>query len=276
MQFRDVALYSADITVTVLPNRMNRIAQLNASQTVASWPHGYVLPMYENYYTIVKDINPHHLLAPPHEAFEVFEGAKTGKGLTMQWLKTHNLNKFALREWDRTSIASITYPVFVKKIVGFYGTDIHIVHDSTELKRALNAVHQKSLIQEAVVGREEWGIYFIAVRGRLVDSRCAKYTFENELFVRKAADPVNGLKSRQVMDCSMCPLHPNDLQSIVSAANYHGFGGMGVKARPSGGGVVVIELNTRIGGSHLFEARGQSVASMLRKADGILTGSKQV
>ena len=55
---------------------------------------------------------------------------------------------------------------------------------------------KEMIIQEAVRGTTEWGVYWAAYRGRLLRAVCLRYEFHSTLFVRKATSG-DGYKAKR-------------------------------------------------------------------------------
>ena len=87
---------------------------------------------------------------------------------------------------------------------------------------------------------------------QVLDAVCKRYDFRHDLFVRQAASGP-GIKNASVQPCNLAPLSHYDLQQFVKVSHYHGFGCLGIKARPSPGqSPAIIELNARLGMSMVW------------------------
>lgn len=109
----------------------------------------------------------------------------------------------------------------------------------------------------------EWGVYFAAYRGQLLEAHCLEFTFERTLFVRTAIDGA-GFLSRKRRPCAECPFGLQALSKLMHRTAYHGFGCLAIKERSGGRAAAFIEMNTRLGASNVFVMAPQLIR-MLRK-----------
>ena len=210
------------------------------------------------------------LASPPQSVYDAFESRNNGKRGTARWLRAHRLGRFAIREFDVAQLwrnpANVTFPLMLKphRTVGGHG--IKIVHNRSEMLRAFR-LHNSSkasaassgakavepfLVQEAVLGVEEWGVYFVAYKGALLHSICKRYVFDGDLFVRSGARG-KGMQTSTAMPCTHAPFNDDHLRALINASRYHGFGCLGLKPRAGEGAPpALIEMNARIGASMLF------------------------
>ena len=89
------------------------------------------------------------------------------------------------------------------------------------------------IVQEALETTDEYGVYFVAYGGVLLDAACLRFRFKSSLFVRQASWGT-GLNDTRKVPCRDSPLRPSDLQRLVAATEYHGFGSIDVKGRAPG------------------------------------------
>lgn len=90
-------------------------------------------------------------------------------------------------------------------------------------------------MQEAVETTDEYGMYFAAYAGVLLDAVCIRFRFTSSLFVRTATANQPGLNDTRKVPCHESPLPPSVLRRLVAASEYHGFGGVDVKGRAAHG-----------------------------------------
>jgi len=223
-------------------------------------PASFVLPFYEEYTEAARQalsVSPQfqsRVIAPPDWVFKTFEGRYTGKALTRKWMIGHGLKRNTLREYSRDRLWEVQLPAVVKPAQGTWGAGIRIVKTREELRAAVSAVlDQKDnrwlrkegnstvIIQEAVLGTSEWGVYFIASEGTLLRTLCVKYTFDDDLFVRKGGAASKGVAVRP---CYESPFRVSSLRRIVSLTTYNGFGCLGLKERGADS-PALFEINTR-------------------------------
>jgi len=258
------------------PTVVTNLTQLiEWSSLVLGYPRGLVVPMYELYARPLHaalrcGLLPHgaekRLLSPPLSAMSAFEGMNDGKKGTRPWLQSHGLGEYAIREYAKDDVQLVHFPLFVKPLKGTYGVGIRIVHNETELNSALLQKHTFAngsfLIQEAILGTSEWGVYFVAFHGSVLGAACIRFEFVAEAFVRKAGEKVAGMQEHLIRPCSEISGFPMQaLEALVNRSRYNGFGCLAVKSRPRHDGTsaarpehnppaALIEWNTRIGGSH--------------------------
>ena len=126
----------------------------------------------------------------------------------------------------------------VKPSVGTAGGGVTIVRSAEELKAALSYSEEEAwrsglkIVQEAAESTDEYGVYFSAYEGVLLDAVCLRFRFTSSLFVRSAAG--TGLNDTRKVPCRDSPLPPSGLRRLVAATEYHGFGCLDVKARAPG------------------------------------------
>ena len=129
----------------------------------------------------------------------------------------------------------------VKPSVGTAGVGVTIVRSAEELKAALSYSEEEAwrphgasplIVQEAAESTDEYGVYFAAYDGMLLDAVCLRFRFTSSLFVRSAAG--TGLNDTRKVPCRDSPLPPSGLRHLVAATEYHGFGCLDVKARAPG------------------------------------------
>ena len=132
----------------------------------------------------------------------------------------------------------------VKPSVGTAGHGVTIVRSAEELKVALSFPGEEALrspgkwppiVQEAVETTDEYGLYFAAYGGVLLDAVCLRYRFTSSLFVRKAIANQPDLNDTRKVPCRENPLPLSVLRRLVAASQYHGFGGLDVKSRAAHG-----------------------------------------
>jgi len=242
-------------------SRANDSQLIEMSRLVLATPGGVVIPLYERYRRLLSSTfadNP-SIVAPPIHVFRIFEGQFTGKKQTHGWLRNHGLGMYSLAEHDPDelrarlqagALSESELPLVVKPSVGTNGMGVTVVRSVEELAAALRTHGEKPIVQEALQTKEEWGVYFIAYDGELLQTICLQFQFTSTLFVRAASGGA-GLNSTHPVSCDSCPLPPYGLQRLVAATKYHGFGCLAVKERAPGQNGALIELNTRIGASHV-------------------------
>jgi hypothetical protein len=221
--------------------------------------HGIVIPMYEEQYAFLAHQHNPAIAAPPLNVFQTFEGSKTGKRNTMEWFNEHHLASLTIREWSSTNDVD-RFPIYVKKTTGTYGEHMFIAYNRRQMMNSIKELKGESyILQEAIKNIHEWGIYFSAYLGQVLYYYCQQFTFEQELFIRKA-DHGTGMVKSETRDCSECPLERSVLQNITSQTGYHGFGTLGLKQRLDGT-YSIIEINTRLGGSNVVDS-GQLIRTV--------------
>ena len=140
----------------------------------------------------------------------------------------------------RNNPSAVPLPLVVKPSVGTAGVGVTIVRSAEELKAALNYGEEAwrspgawpPIVQEAAESTDEYGVYFSAYEGVLLDAVCLRFRFTSSLFVRSAAG--TGLNDTRKVPCRDSPLPPSGLRRLVAATEYHGFGCLDVKARAPG------------------------------------------
>jgi hypothetical protein len=120
---------------------------------------------------------------------------------------------------------------------------VTIVQSAEELKVALDSPGEEVLrfpgawppiVQEALETTDEYGVYFAAYDGILLDAVCLRFRFRSSLFVRTASTSTVLSNGTRKVPCRDSPLRPSDLQRLVAATEYHGFGSIDVKGRAPG------------------------------------------
>jgi len=229
---------------------------------------GIVVPMFEPYALALErsGLSPSPLVAaPPLPVFRAFEGATSGKAQQREWLRQHGFEKNAITEYPTPDVVS-RFPVILKPTKGHGGRGVQIIDNATALRHAVGAffrTNQAFVLQEAVAGQHESGVYFAAFRGELLQADCLRYTFSEDLYVRTGTNGP-GLIAVRDESCDAAPFKTRDLRRLVAASRYHGFGCLGIKARGAGRPAAFIELNTRICASHIFRLTASFMGALRR------------
>ena len=246
--------------ILVVPFRERHATELYMADMPAPLNHGFPSRSMQRQSRTEQNGVSLCVLAPPLSTFQAFESATHGKARTHQWLREHGFGQYALHEWSDPDDRSIVFPVVVKPQRGFAGKDVRIVQTRDELHAAVDsaAAHQQGgwrgvVIQEAVAGQHEWGVYFAATRGVVASTICIRFTFNEPLFVRHGG--TGGAPSSKVMPCSECPFSPAAMSRLVHATSFHGFGCLGLKSRPVLETAAIFEMNTRMCGSIAYNPR---------------------
>ena len=236
-----------------LPRNPDDDTLVAMSKVVLATPGGLVIPMYERQRKLLAAHFPSGhaaIAAPPVNIFGIFEGEITGKAQTHNWLRGHGLGEYSLAEHSskelrlqlRNNPSAVPLPLVVKPSVGTAGRGVTIVRSAEELKVALSFPDKKALrfpgawppiVQEALETTDEYGVYFVAYGGVLLDAACLRFRFTSSLFVRQASWGT-GLNDTRKVPCRDSPLPPSGLRRLVAATEYHGFGCLAVKARAPG------------------------------------------
>ena len=236
-----------------LPRNPDDDTLVAMSKVVLATPGGLVIPMYERQRKLLAAHFPSGhaaIAAPPVNIFGIFEGEITGKAQTHDWLRGHGLGEYSLAEHSpkelrlqlRNNPSAVPLPLVVKPSVGTAGRGVTIVRSAEELKVALSFPGEKALrfpgawppiVQEALESTDEYGVYFVAYDGVLLDATCLRFRFTSSLFVREASWGT-GLNDTRKVPCRDSPLPPSGLRRLVAATEYHGFGSLDVKARAPG------------------------------------------
>ena len=147
----------------------------------------------------------------------------TDKSLFAAWLQEHDLSPFTPTIY--TSIWEVSYPLLVKETNGLYGTGIHLVNTKAEMDAAIAAVEGDYILQEAVVGKTEPIIHFVARNGKLLATSCVlDRKQDSALFVtgRQHDLPPTDTVSCKDLD-KISPL-ADIVRRIVLLTGYNGFG----------------------------------------------------
>ena len=114
----------------------------------------------------------------------------TNKSYFNQWMVSNALGCFVPRVYASTH--TVKYPVMVKFIGGSYGRGITIASNASALDAAIERVPSHSyILQEALVGRAEPLIHWVARKGKLLATSCSldnKKT--NSLYVTGENEPL--------------------------------------------------------------------------------------
>ena len=258
---------------------------------------GIVVPMFEMQRALFApgetpdEDPPPGVAAPPMNVFATFEGKMAGKAKTAAWLRAHGLGEHAIREYpvEKTlALPNPPLPLVVKPTHGWGGVGIQIVRDREALHAAVHAIRvatreaaktdaakavNRPIIQEAVLSAEEWGVYFSAFRGELLNATCLRFVFASELFVRRGSQG-DGLSQRVQSPCSECPFGLAALRRLVAETRYHGWGCLAIKPRPNNGPGAFIEMNTRVGASLLSQELKDTFVGMIHTFAGKLVAAK--
>eukprot|EP00316_Scyphosphaera_apsteinii_P005767 CAMPEP_0119345772 /NCGR_PEP_ID=MMETSP1333-20130426/107661_1 /TAXON_ID=418940 /ORGANISM="Scyphosphaera apsteinii, Strain RCC1455" /LENGTH=273 /DNA_ID=CAMNT_0007358255 /DNA_START=148 /DNA_END=969 /DNA_ORIENTATION=+ len=139
--------------------------------------HGLVLPMSEVWARAFQNQLPRERVgAPLLDIFEAFMGTATGKAGQNAWLRAHGMGAHCITEYSTANVPKGAFPVMLKPAHGGGGNGIVLVDNK---ERLLNLtfglrVGTDVVIQEAVQGTVEWGVYFVAYKAMDMDSRAAK------------------------------------------------------------------------------------------------------
>ena len=157
----------------------------------------------------------------------------TNKSYFNEWMVSQHLHAFVPRVYE--SSRSVIYPVMVKFTGGTWGEGITIANNASTLDIAIENVPSHSyLLQEALVGKAEPLIHWVARSGKLLATSCSLDNKKaKSLFVTGEKEPLYDADQVSCKDFdSISPL--SDLvRSIVSRLNYNGFGCFNFKFAPN-------------------------------------------
>lgn len=201
--------------------------------------HGaFILPGFDHTVESVQRLVPdkRHLLAPPLRVMKAFEGRFAGKSKMTAWMHSHALGDYVTARYN---LSNALFPLMLKPKRGTNGIGVRVVTNRTDLPQSL----RRYFLEELLLNRTEWGVYFVARKGRVSLTRCVAFHFNTSSYVRNKKG--NGFVSRTHPDT--CP-HVLDAfaSRFVRVSNYTGFGCAGLKFH--GGQPRLIEVNTRLCG----------------------------
>ena len=199
---------------------------------------GIVVPMFEMQRALFApgetpdEDPPPGVAAPPMDVFATFEGKMAGKAKTAAWLRAHGLGEHAIREYpvEKTlALPNPPLPLVVKPTHGWGGVGIQIVRDREALHAAVHAIRvatreaaktdaakavNRPIIQEAVLSAEEWGVYFSAFRGELLNATCLR------LSLHRSSSCGADLRAMASASASRAPAAsaPSDSQLFVASS----------------------------------------------------------
>ena len=155
----------------------------------------------------------------------------TDKAFFHQWLLANGLTAFTPTVYG--SKFEVAYPCLVKGTSGIYGEGIHVVRSIAELEVAITRINGKYILQEALEGKIEPIVHFVASSGKLLATSCVLDRKQSsQLFVTGYA---HDLAPTDTVSCAsfdhISPL--SDLvRYIIRVTKYDGFGCFNFKFVP--------------------------------------------
>ena len=157
--------------------------------------------------------------------------------------------------------ASATYPCVLKVAAGEHGEGVDIVQNAEEVRKLSRRYDGGWLLQELVVGAEEWACSLLVDRGVIKDAIATKYVYDKEEYIWPH---VRELRDYRKSSRDVPAAHLTTFGAFLHA--YSGVCNFNYKVRPDGR-LCIFEINTRIGADLACDVPPPLLRSFFQKMD---------